>query len=205
MLRNIIFDFDGVILDSMPVRDFGFREIFKEYDKRLVEALIEFNNVNGGLSRFVKIKYFYEELLNRTISNEKIDYLANEFSKIMRSELTKEKYLIKESLFFIEENYKNYNFHIASGSEHNELNFLCEKLGLKEYFWTINGSPTHKNDIVSKILKDNSYLKDETILIGDSINDYEAAKINDIKFYGYNNLDLEPKSDIYLNDFYSIK
>ena len=40
MIKNILFDFDGVILDSMPVRDFGFREIFKEFDKELLHNKI---------------------------------------------------------------------------------------------------------------------------------------------------------------------
>ena len=27
MIKNILWDFDGVILDSMPVREYGFRKI----------------------------------------------------------------------------------------------------------------------------------------------------------------------------------
>ena len=190
MIKNIIFDFDGVILDSMPTRDLGFREIFKEFDNELVEELIIYHNQNGGLSRFVKIRYFYEKLLNKSISDDEVKKLAEKFSIIMKRELIKSKYLIEDSVEFIKNNFNKYRFHIASGSEHYELNYLCEKLNLKQYFKTINGSPTHKNDIVKNILEKNDYFINETILIGDSTNDFEAAKENKIIFYGYNNIDL---------------
>ena len=29
MIKTIFWDFDGVILDSMPIRDYGFRKIWK--------------------------------------------------------------------------------------------------------------------------------------------------------------------------------
>ena len=40
--------------------------IFKEFDSKLVDKLIEFHELNGGLSRFVKIRFFFEELLNES-------------------------------------------------------------------------------------------------------------------------------------------
>lgn len=201
MIKNILFDFDGVILDSMPVRDFGFREIFKEYDTQLVEKLIEYHNINGGLSRFVKIKYFYEKILGKTIGNSKIYEYASKFSEMMKIELIKEKYLISESLNFIKANSKNYNFHIVSGSEEKELNYLCKEQGLAENFITIEGSPTPKSELVKNVIEKYNYKKKETILIGDSINDYEACQTNDISFYGYNNLELKKISKVYLNDY----
>ncbi len=60
MIKNILWDFDGVILDSMPIREYGFRKIFENYDISLVDKLINYHKRNGGLSRYVKIKYFYE-------------------------------------------------------------------------------------------------------------------------------------------------
>lgn len=204
MIKNIIFDFDGVILDSMPTRDYGFREIFKEFDSKLVEKLIKYHNKNGGLSRFVKIRYFYEELLKKEISEEEVDFLANKFSSIMKVELIKKKYLIEETVEFIKDNYSRYNLHIASGSEHKELSYLCSELELEHFFMTINGSPTKKNIIVEKVININNYIRTETILIGDSINDYEAAKINEISFYGFNNIELK-KLDKYIDSFKVIK
>jgi len=201
MIKNIIWDFDGVILDSMPIRDYGFRKIFEDYDYILVKKLLEYHHQNGGLSRYVKVRYFFGELLNKDISEEDINKLANNFSIIMKKELANKKYLIKDSVDFIKENYQKYNFHIASGSDEKELRYLCKELDIYKYFLSINGSPIHKNELVKNILNENKYIQNETILIGDSGNDYEAAKIHNIDFYGFNNLKLQKYSKVYIKSF----
>jgi len=200
VIKNILWDFDGVILDSMPIRDYGFIKIFESYPEELVEEFIKYHRLNGGLSRFHKIKYFYNHLLNKVISEKQIQNYAEQFTIIMKEQLINKKYLIQESVDFIQVNHKNYNFHIVSGSEHHELNYLCEKLDLTEYFLSINGSPTPKNELVKNLLEKEKYKKEETILIGDSINDYEAANVNGIEFYAYNNLDLKQQYK-FINSF----
>ena len=201
MIKNILFDFDGVIIDSMPVREYGFRKIFQNFDTNLVDKLIDYHELNGGLSRFIKIKYFYEKLLNKNIDEELILEYANSFSKIMKNELINKKYLINQTVEFIINHTQNYNLHIVSGSEQNELRYLCKELDLSQYFDSIHGSPTHKNILVKELLKKLNYNIQETILIGDSINDYEAATVNNINFYGYNNTELLKLSADYLVDF----
>jgi HAD superfamily hydrolase (TIGR01549 family) len=201
MIKNILFDFDGVILDSMPIRDYGFKEIFKDFDDDLVNKLLEYHNQNGGLSRYVKIKYFYNKLLKQEISEEKIINYADNFSKIMKIELVDKSYLIADTLKFIKKSYKKYNLHIVSGSDEKELQYLCKELGIDSFFQSINGSPTHKNKLVEDVLVINKYMECETILIGDSVNDYDAAKENNLDFYGFNNPNLINMSKNYLDNY----
>ena len=59
MIKNIIFDFDGVVLDSVPVKTEAFIKLFQSYEKQHVDKLIEYHLKNGGKSRYLKIKYFY--------------------------------------------------------------------------------------------------------------------------------------------------
>ena len=201
MIKNILFDFDGVILDSMSIRDYGFKKIFEDFDDNLVNKLLEYHNQNGGLSRYVKIKYFYNKLLKQEISEEKIINYADNFSKIMKIELVDRNYLITDTLKFIQENYKKYNLHIVSGSDDKELKYLCKELGIDSFFQSVNGSPTHKNMLVKNVLSNNKYIESETILIGDSVNDYDAAIENNLEFYGFNNPDLVSISSQYLHDY----
>ena len=201
MIKNILFDFDGVILDSMPIRDYGFKKIFEDFDDNLVNKLLEYHNQNGGLSRYVKIKYFYNKLLKQEILEEKITNYADNFSKIMKTELVDKGYLIADTLKFIKENYKKYNLHIVSGSDEKELKYLCKELGIDSFFQSINGSPTHKNKLVEDVLVINKYMASETILIGDSVNDYDAAKENNLDFYGFNNPNLINVSKKYLDNY----
>jgi phosphoglycolate phosphatase-like HAD superfamily hydrolase len=186
----ILWDFDGVIIDSNSVRVYGFEKVLSDYPPDLVARLIEYHNQNGGLSRYVKFKYFYEEILHEEVTDEKINELANSFSVIMKSHLVNTNLLIEDSLNFIRLNFKHYHMHIVSGSDQTELRHLCTELKLTPYFKSIYGSPTNKSILVKNVIEENNYSKNDCILIGDSINDYEAASNNNIEFIGYNNLQI---------------
>ena len=122
----------------------------------------------------------------------------------MKRELVDKKYLIADTLKFIKENYRKYNLHIVSGSDEAELQYLCKELGINSFFQSVNGSPTHKNILVENVLSANKYIESETIQIGDSINDYEAAKENNLDFYGFNNPNLIDVSTKYLDNYYNL-
>lgn len=204
MIKNIIFDFDGVLLDSVPVKTEAYRELFNKFSNNIVEKMVKYHELNGGISRYKKIQYFFNELLGEDVSEEKIQEYALKYSELTKIELTHEKYLIKDTLNYIKLNSKKINMHIASGSDNRDLIYICDKLDLNKYFLSMKGSPKVKSLIVKEILDDNRYKKEETILIGDSINDYEAAKINGIKFYGYNNKSLK-NNHSYIDSFSTFK
>lgn len=187
MIKNIIFDFDGVILDSVPTKIEGFKKLFQIFSTDDVNKLVLYHELNGGKSRYVKIKYFFNELLHKDISEQEILEYANKYSKITKEELTNPKYIIEDTLNFIKRNHKKYEMHIASGADEEDLKYICEKLDLTKYFKSINGSPKIKSEIVKDIVLDNSYEINETILIGDSVNDFDSAKYNGINFFAYNN------------------
>jgi phosphoglycolate phosphatase-like HAD superfamily hydrolase len=197
----ILFDFDGVLVDSMHIRDLGYREIFKDFSIDLVNQLIKYHRINGGLSRYVKIRYFYEKLLGREISDNKVDQLAEQFSAIMRPKLKDRSIIINEALSFVKRCYKKIPLHIVSGSEQDELRCVCEFIEIGSYFLTIEGSPTSKNDLVSSVLSSYGYDSEKTILIGDTINDYDAAKSNKVIFYAYNNGSIKDLCDRYIYSF----
>lgn len=203
----IIWDFDGVILLSDEVRKKGFEIIFKDYGRGNIDKLLLFHEQNGGLSRYVKIRFFYEEILGEQLSNEDLMRLANEFSFVMKNELTNKKLLNQEWLDLMSSINENCEHHIASGSDQEELKFLCKQLGISHYFQTINGSPETKENLVRNILldsKDKLIKKNTPVLVGDAINDYDAATVNDIQFFGYRNRELKDKG-IYLESLLSLK
>ena len=203
MLTNfevIIWDFDGVIIDSDEIRTNSFKETFKEFGKRNVDKLIEYHKLNGGLSRYDKVDFFFKKIINQNISNSEFISRVNLYSKFCLEGLCDKSLLINDSLDFIKVNYKNYFFHIASASDEMELRNICKELDISHFFRTINGSPTTKVNNVKDILKKNNYSRHKCCLIGDSNNDMDAANINGITFIGYNNQSLKT-NNIYIEKF----
>lgn len=198
----IFWDFDGVILNSMVVRDQGFVEVLKDYDDRDVEELLAFHRKNGGLSRYVKFTHFFENIIeDQSFGGKDLKFYTDEFSRIMKKLLTNPELLISDSVDFIKRCHsEGIPMHIVSGSDGNELRYLCAELGIASYFLSINGSPTPKTDLVSNVLDEYKYAAKECVLIGDSINDYDAAEKNGLRFKGYNNEDLR-KFGSYIDSF----
>lgn len=199
--KVILWDFDGVILDSMVVREMGFVKVLENYPEEQVKLLLKYHKENGGLSRYVKFRYFMEEILNEPLDEKKVAAMANQFSEIMRTSLGSRDQLIHEVINFIRSQYTEFNMHIVSGSDGEELRFLCDKLEISGHFKTIQGSPEPKISLVKNILKQFKFEKSTVCLIGDSINDFDAANQNEIDFYGYNNLELKLKGLNYINSF----
>ena len=199
--KIILWDFDGVIIDSSEIRELGFKQVLSHFPSNQVKDLLEFHNKNGGLSRYVKFRYFFEEIRGENVDAEEINKYAEEFSEIMRKKLISQDYLINEVENFILHNYKRITMHIVSGSDQEELRYLCKKLKIETYFHSINGSPVPKIKLVENLINRYNYKLQEICLIGDSINDFEAANANEIDFYGFNNPKLKEKGFNYIDHF----
>lgn len=192
----LLWDFDGVLMRSNEIRDRGFLEVLKSYPQDQVDQLMKYHQANGGLSRYVKFRYFFEQIRNEEITEEQIQVLATSFSAIMLSLLTNPDLLIIETISFVKENFHKTPMHIVSGSDGNELRYLCDSLDISQYFISIGGSPTPKKQLVKDLLQEYKYDTGSCALVGDSINDYEAAHVNNIHFVGYGNDEIKKYSTI---------
>jgi HAD superfamily hydrolase (TIGR01549 family) len=193
MIKVIFWDFDGVLMDSNSVRDIGFQKVLADFPQDQVAKLMTFHQTNGGLSRYVKFRYFFEEIRKETVSEEEILIWAERFSVIMKELLVNPKLLIEKTLRFVKENQGKYIMHITSGSDQDELRFLCKSMDIDHFFASIHGSPKPKKIWVQELIQMHDYNRKECILIGDSINDWEAALHNKIYF--------TPFSDNVINNF----
>jgi HAD superfamily hydrolase (TIGR01549 family) len=198
-IKVIFWDFDGVLMDSNAVRDIGFERVLSEFPKEQVDQLLAFHQANGGLSRYVKFRYFFEEIRNESITDDEILIWAEQFSLIMKELLVNPKLLIDETLNFVKENQGKYIMFITSGSDQNELRYLCQSMGIDHLFTSIHGSPKPKKEWVKELIDMHGYKKEECVLIGDSYNDFEAAEYSNIHFMAFNGTEtLHNKSSIQL-------
>ena len=65
MVKGIIFDFDGVIVDSVEIKGEAFREIYTTYGKEISDKVIEHHELNGGVSRFDKFRFYHNNFLKK--------------------------------------------------------------------------------------------------------------------------------------------
>src|SRR3989304_1573816 len=58
MIRAIIFDFDGVIVESVDIKTKAFARLFEHEGKVVVEKVVDYHLKNGGVSRFDKFRVY---------------------------------------------------------------------------------------------------------------------------------------------------
>jgi histidinol phosphatase-like enzyme len=73
--------------------------------------------------------------------------------------------------------------HVVSGSDDVEFKGLCKCLEVEQFFISINGSLSPKTELVRNIIINGDINVSEYCLIGDTINDYHAAKNNSFQFF----------------------
>ena len=185
----ILFDFDGVILDTMGIKTEAFKTMFSSYGTKVVNKVIEYHIKNGGISRQKKFKYFYENFLMRPLSDEELNELCSTFSDLVLQK-TLDAPWIAGVQDFLESNYKDNDFFIISGIPQDELDFIVSKRGLKKYFKEVQGSPKSKVDSIKDIVSRYYYRPPQTLYIGDSLSDWVDAQLAGINFLG---LTSEPK------------
>jgi len=204
-IKAIIFDYDGVIAESVNVKTEAFAELYKPYGIDVVQKVIEHHEANGGISRFEKFKIYHKNFLREDIDQLEIDVLANKFSNLVLQKVIDSPY-VKGVYDFISSNYQKYDFHISTGTPSDEIETILKKKSLRFFFNEVYGSPEKKDLHVKKILKKYSYNKSEVVFIGDALSDRDAARNNNIFFIGrYTTVKEIIKEKLLINDFSEIE
>ncbi len=180
MIKAIIFDFDGVILESADIKTEAFAELFSGYLQKNKE-IIEYHLVNAGISRYVKFRYIYEQILGQSLSKEKETELGRSFSQIVLQKVLNASF-VPGAKEFLDTNKSRYQFFIASGTPEEELHNIIGSRGLKGYFKEIHGSPKRKTDIINDILNKHAFARNEVVYIGDAESDRRAAEETGVAF-----------------------
>ena len=182
-IKAIIFDFDGVIVESVRIKLYAFAELYSEYGEVVQEKVKSHHLYNGGMSRFEKIKYYHNEYLGMKIMESEISELAKKFSDLVVKKVIEAPY-VRGAYEFLEKYNSYYDFFICSGTPQDEIRLICRERKIDKFFLEILGSPKIKSDLVKNIKYEHKYRTDEMVLVGDAISDLIAANQNRINFVG---------------------
>lgn len=180
MIKAIIFDFDGVLVESADIKTEAFKELFADYPQKIKE-IVNYHLVNAGVSRYVKFRYIYEHILGKDLSKDKEIELGRRFSQIVWQKILEAPFITGAKEFL--DTYKDkYQFFIASGTPEEELQNIINAKRLHSYFKEIHGSPKEKTDIINNIINNYVFDRDEVVYVGDSQSDRIAAEQAGIVF-----------------------
>lgn len=181
-VKVIILDFDGVIVESTPIKDKAFEILFQKYPQHLTQ-IMNYHLSHNAIVRFKKFKFITEKILKKKYTKALEKKLGNEFSQLVFNRIIRCPY-VKGAQGFLNYFYKKIPLYLASVNPPKELNKILKARGLTKYFRGIYAVPWRKKDAILDILRKENAEPLETIFIGDSPEDYLAAKATNVVFIG---------------------
>lgn len=172
--QTLVFDCDGVILNSNRVKTDAFYKAALPYGAKAAELLVEYHVNNGGISRYKKFEMFLKDM----VAAELPDYglgqlLANYANEVRLGLLSCE---VAVGLAALRDKTAHAKWLIVSGGDQAELIEIFALRQLSGYFDAgIFGSPDTKDQILERELDCGNIIA-PALFLGDSQYDLEASR-----------------------------
>ena len=176
---TLVFDCDGVVLNSNQVKTDAFYQTSLLYGKQAAQAMVDYHVANGGVSRYKKFAHFLEKIVPCQEGPDLNSLLASYASYVKSGLLRCE---VAPGLQALRESTPEARWLIVSGGDQAELRDVFAHRGLTQLFdGGIFGSPDTKDEILQREFA-SSNVQHPALFLGDSKYDYQAATLVNIDF-----------------------
>lgn len=179
----VVFDFDGVLVESLDIKTQAFADLYQPCGDAIVRQVVSFHKAHGGVSRFDKIRHFEHAFLGRRILEDEILKKAEVFSRLVEDAVIAcpEVSGATELLRFLSSQLPCF---IASATPEPELRRIVHRRGWSDFFSGVFGAPATKKEILRNILHSTRKPANECLMVGDAKTDFEAASQSGLQFVG---------------------
>lgn len=169
---TLIFDCDGVILNSNKAKTEAFYKASLPYGEKAAQRLVNYHTDNGGISRYRKFEWFLKEVAQGK-EGPSLEQLLEHYASEVRNSLST--CGVAEGLFELRQKTPNSKWLIVSGGDQKELREIFRERNLESLFnGGIFGSPDSKDEILKREIEIGN-IKGTAIFLGDSRYDHIAA------------------------------
>lgn len=182
-LKCLIFDCDGVILDSVPVKTRAFSRLAHPFGEAACKRFVEYHLSHGGVSRYKKFEWFFREVLGREITPTESKEWGRLFAEYALDEVRRCD-LIPGIISVLAHWQTKLPLYVCSGAPHEELTSILQERQLDSYFTGIYGSPPAKAQLLAMIVDKAGILPKNALMVGDAVTDRNAAIEVGTLFYG---------------------
>lgn len=181
-IRTIAFDFDGVLADSVPIKDGALHALVQHHDQATqVAALASWNRLKGVFRRD-RIRAVYQEVLGQTLADEVLDGYFQQFSTQVFERTVAAPWIAGADAFLKGE--RGYPLYVVSASPQDEVRRVIERRGAADRFQAIYGGPMPKPHWLTQILQQEGGEPASLLFLGDSLSDHVAAVAVGTTFLG---------------------
>lgn len=176
---TLVFDCDGVILNSNRIKTEAFRRAAQPYGVEAAQKLVDHHIAHGGVSRYKKFQHFLDTIVLGT-DGPRLDELLISYASFVRQGLMTCD--VTEGLEGLRAALPGIRWMIVSGGDQLELRGVFAARGLDKLFdGGIFGSPDSKDKILARELQNGSISK-PALFLGDSKYDHIASAAAGLDF-----------------------
>lgn len=180
----VIFDFDGVLVESAAIKSEAFAALFRRHGHEVVRQVVEHHDRNAGVPRHNKIRHYYDAFLGSPLDDSGVNALADELGRLVEDRVTAADPVAGASETLAQLTEMGIPAFVASATPEAELRRIIAARNMLGYFTGIHGSPTTKIDVARRVVKDLSVEGARVVFIGDALADLEAAQVAGCSFIG---------------------
>ncbi|RJQ25918.1 HAD family hydrolase [Candidatus Parcubacteria bacterium] len=180
LLRVLILDFDGVVIESNAVKTEAFQHVFARFPEH-AETMMTFHHANVSLSRFAKFEHLLA-LMGRTDDAALMANIAADFSRRVTEGMMSVP-LVHGAETFFHKVTPRLPVYLASVTPAKDLAWILAQRGLAHWFREVYGCPPWtKPAAIRDVLTREGVKPGNALLIGDSYGDQRAAQMTGIDF-----------------------
>ena len=180
MKKVIVFDFDGVLVDSVALKGSAFSKVLGIESPNIVQEIAQHHLANPSMGREHKLRTYMKTYRNHTKQGVSLSAALAEFSRIIVASLASQG-MMEGSQKFLDTVRNEYDLQICSSAPKVEIEEFLSNIGALEYFSKVSGFPAKKDKFLADCLK----TSERVIFIGDSITDLSAARNAKVEFIGF--------------------
>ena len=182
MRTIILLDFDGVILDSVPIKDEAFLSLFSDYSPEIQVKAERFWVDTRGMDRAERIRQGFFESANIRPTEKQLASLIKRYKERIACSMFHAPWM-NGAIEFLSTQQHGPIF-VVSAAPEDEVLSIVTKRQIDQYVQRVYGGPRSKVDNIAMIFSDTQEDITNTIFVGDTLHDLSAAQTFSIPFLG---------------------
>jgi beta-phosphoglucomutase len=178
----VIFDFDGVIVESTDIKTAAFRALFADQPDH-VDAIEALHRRHEGVNRSIKFEMIYRDILRRPLDAETKAALAGRYGDLVVDQVVACP-AVAGVPDVLEALGRHIPLAVVSSTPDGELAQIVARRDLARYFRAVRGAPPAKAEAVRDVVATFGWSADRVAMVGDTTADMAAARHNGLRFIG---------------------
>ncbi|GAB6052575.1 HAD hydrolase-like protein [Magnetospira thiophila] len=171
--RLLCLDFDGVVLESVHIKDQAYHALFTDVDSGMRDKILAEHKATPGMKRGRKVAHLFTMAHGRPPQTDELAHYVARFAELVVKEMLACPYTPGFETFI--SGCKDKPIYLATAAPQAEVQDIARRRRMS-WITEVFGNPTTKVEALREIARREDRPVSEVLFIGDGVNDLAAAR-----------------------------